>query len=412
MSISKFVKSLGPGLLYAGAAVGVSHLVQSTRVGASFGYDLIWILLIANLIKYPFFEFAPRYSVTTGKSLVHGYTKMGKWALILFILLTVSTMFAVTAAISLVTSGLLASLTGWDISIYQTSTIIMLLIMFFLLLGRFKLLEGMMKYIILILSVSTVMAVIFAFKPQLASGPNFDWNNVANLALLIAFVGWMPAPLDVSVWYSTWTVAKQKNSEEKINLKTAIRDFNIGYIGTVFLAIFFLMLGALIMYGSGETFSSEGVAFSGQLIKMYTSSLGSWAHYIIGIAAFTTMLSTSITVLDAYPRVLEPSFRLLRAKGEEQQHTKFNKSYLFWLLLVIIGSLVLMIAFGKSMKFMVDFATTLSFVTAPLLAILNYCVVMNLPKKNHPKKWLQVLSWIGMLLLSLFSIFYVIRKFF
>ena len=26
-------KSLGPGLLFAGAAVGVSHLVQSTRAG-------------------------------------------------------------------------------------------------------------------------------------------------------------------------------------------------------------------------------------------------------------------------------------------------------------------------------------------------------------------------------------------
>jgi len=28
------LKSLGPGLLFAGAAVGVSHLVQSTRAGA------------------------------------------------------------------------------------------------------------------------------------------------------------------------------------------------------------------------------------------------------------------------------------------------------------------------------------------------------------------------------------------
>ena len=48
-------KSLGPGLLFAGAAVGVSHLVQSTRAGADFGFGLLWVLLLATIFKYPFF---------------------------------------------------------------------------------------------------------------------------------------------------------------------------------------------------------------------------------------------------------------------------------------------------------------------------------------------------------------------
>ena len=39
-----FLQSLGPGLLFAGAAIGVSHLVQSTRAGAEFGFGLIWAL--------------------------------------------------------------------------------------------------------------------------------------------------------------------------------------------------------------------------------------------------------------------------------------------------------------------------------------------------------------------------------
>ena len=46
---------LGPGLLFAGAAIGVSHLVQSTRAGADFGFGLIWALALSNLFKYPFF---------------------------------------------------------------------------------------------------------------------------------------------------------------------------------------------------------------------------------------------------------------------------------------------------------------------------------------------------------------------
>ena len=39
------LKRLGPGLLFAGAAIGVSHLVQSTRAGADFGFGLLWALL-------------------------------------------------------------------------------------------------------------------------------------------------------------------------------------------------------------------------------------------------------------------------------------------------------------------------------------------------------------------------------
>lgn len=51
-------KKLGPGLLYAGAAVGVSHLIQSTRAGADFGYQLIWAILIVIILKYPFLSTA------------------------------------------------------------------------------------------------------------------------------------------------------------------------------------------------------------------------------------------------------------------------------------------------------------------------------------------------------------------
>ena len=65
----KVIQKLGPGLLFAGAAIGVSHLVQSTRAGADFGFGLLWALLLSNLFKYPFFLFGPKYSLATGESI-------------------------------------------------------------------------------------------------------------------------------------------------------------------------------------------------------------------------------------------------------------------------------------------------------------------------------------------------------
>ena len=87
------LKQLGPGLIFAGAAIGVSHLVQSTRAGADFGLGLIWALLLVNFSKYPFFQFGPRYSLATGESLLDGYLKMGKGLLWIYTIITFATMF-------------------------------------------------------------------------------------------------------------------------------------------------------------------------------------------------------------------------------------------------------------------------------------------------------------------------------
>ena len=94
----------GPGLLYAGAAVGVSHLVQSTRAGAEFGFQLLWVVLVINVIKYPIFEIGPRYAAATGTTLLDGYRKIGKWAVYTYMLLSIWTMFIIMGAISLVTA--------------------------------------------------------------------------------------------------------------------------------------------------------------------------------------------------------------------------------------------------------------------------------------------------------------------
>lgn len=411
MKISGFLRNLGPGLLYAGAAVGVSHLVQSTRAGASFGFDLVWVLILANIIKYPFFEFAPRYATSTGKSLVYGYEKIGKWALVLYAVLTISTMFAITAAIAMVTAGLFSSLIGVNIDFQWMTMGIMLFTMLFLIIGKFKILEGVMKYIILALTISTVIAVMMSLKSPLEGSMHFDWTQALDIAFLIAFVGWMPAPIDVSVWYSAWTEAKQQNKKKKISLDAAIQDFKIGYIGTGLLALGFLALGAYVMYGSGEEFSAKSVDFAGQLVNMYTMSLGNWAFYLIAIAAFTTMLSTSITVMDAYPRVLKPTFQLLLPKTKKIEEG-FDKTYFLWMLVLVLGSWGLILWFNTSMKTMVDMATTISFVTAPLLAILNYWAVMSIDKKDQPKTWLKIYAWLGMIFLSGFSIYFLIWKFF
>ena len=99
MNWNKISKVLGPGLIFASMAIGVSHLVQSTRAGANYGFALLWIIIAANVFKYPFFEFAGRYANATGESLIDGYNRLGKVPLWIYLIVTVGSMFFVMGAV-------------------------------------------------------------------------------------------------------------------------------------------------------------------------------------------------------------------------------------------------------------------------------------------------------------------------
>ena len=406
-------KSLGPGLLWAGAAVGVSHLVQSTRAGALFGFDLVWVVVLANVLKYPFFEFAPRYAAATGESLIDGYERTGRWAIWMYGIFTLLTMFTIQAAVTMVTAGILKNVTGWDMNIVLTAIVLLVFTALLIISGKYVLLDKVVKWIVILLTVTTIFAVFVAWwksAGKTSFQTTFDWKNAGDLAFLIALAGWMPAPIDVSVWHSLWSVEKKKTLEKSGLWKFALWDFKIGYYGTAVLALFFLALGALVMYGSGATFSSKAAVFAGQLIKMYTQVTGEWAYPIIAFAALATMFSTTVTCMDAYARVLPATSikiisSLRRIKPVLLSHV--------WLVILLAGTILLISNFMHGMKAMVDLATTLSFVTAPVMAFLNFKAVTSghFPEKYKPGKFLRGFSWISMVFLALFSLGYLAWRF-
>lgn len=397
------LKKLGPGLLFAGAAIGVSHLVQSTRAGADFGFGLVWALLLVNLFKYPFFQFGPRYAMATGETLLDGYKKLGKGVLVTYFILTFATMFTIQTAVTIVTAGLAYSIFGSFISIEVWTVIILLICFIILIKGQYKFLDKLMKMIVITLTISTIAAVFLA---STQNSHVFNLNQILpegsiEIAFLIAFMGWMPAPLDLSVWHSLWAIEKQKE-DSSFTVKSSIYDFNIGYLTTIILGIGFIALGALIMFQSGETFSAKGGEFANQLINMYTKSLGNWSYIIIGIAAFTTMFSTTLTTLDASPRAMEKTSQLLF--GDLLKH-----GYLLWILILTVGTIIIFFFLNSEMGLLVKIATILSFLTAPFYAIINYKLMSS---KHTPKEWrpslmMHVLCWLGILFLIGFSIWYL-----
>lgn len=401
-----FLQSLGPGLLFAGAAIGVSHLVQSTKAGAEFGFGLIWALFLVHVFKYPFFQFGPRYAAATGETLLDGYKKISKTALAVYYVLNFATMFTIQAAVTIVTASLAAQLFGLTDNLVVWSSILMIISVLILTFGKYKLLDNLMKYIIIILAISTIIAVSVAL---FSNKDAFDVTQIipsgtVEITFLIAFLGWMPAPLDVSIWHSIWSVEKSKNTFIKIKPKDAIFDFNVGYIGALILGICFVLLGALVMYKSGETFSNKGTVFAGQLIDLYTKNLGEFSYIFIAIAAFTTMFSTTITTLDASPRAMNKSSSLLFGK-------EFTYGYWFWIIFLFMGTFVILQYYLADMGLLIKIATILSFLTAPFYAILNFVLITgkHTPKEHQPKLFTRILSILGIVFLIGFSIWFLLN---
>ena len=410
-----WMRALGPGLLFAAAAVGVSHLVQSTRAGASYGLAMLVPILLANAIKYPAFRFGPQYAAATGTSLLEGYRRQGRWALVLYALLTVGTMFAIQAAVTVVTAALAMATLGLKASPVIVSVVILAICGALLGLGRYHWLERITRVLVAVLTISTVIAAVAALPLIDWSGPVFPSLNsldVPTVFFIVALVGWMPSAIDVSVWQSLWILARREDTKHTPTVREAVVDFHVGYIGTALLAVCFLVMGAGVMHNRGVVLVDSAGGFAGQVIQLYTTTLGAWSAPIIGVSAFFVMFSTTLTVLDGFPRAIAVLLARFHAPEEnskfEMNEFAQRRAYLAAMALLASGAVVVLWLVMTSLKAMVDIATTLSFLTAPLLALLNHRAVLgsDVAPEHRPRPWLRIASWLGILSQTSFALYY------
>ncbi len=415
LKLISFLKTIGPGFLLAGAAIGVSHIIQSTRAGADYGFSLIWVLILGCVSKYPFMEFAPRYLASTGNDMITGYKKHGKFAYWTYFVVTIGTMFAVQAAITIVTAGVAEQMfqLGW--SPFTWSIVVLSAVILLLLIGKYSALDKTMKIIIVTLTLATLITVGLAF-----SGSNFNrvmetptpsYWNIPGFLFLIAFMGWMPIPIDAAAWHTLWIKENARINKTKLTLKSTASDFNLGYLSASFLALFFLLMGALMLFGTGETFSTDSVKFSGQLVDLYERALGSWSGVVMAIAVLITLLSTLITVTDAYPRVIA---RYVAESDKPVMKKAAPNAYNILIVLIPIVSLLILSNFKQGFTVLVDFAAGLSFVSTAVLAFFNYQMVTSkdFPEEAKPSRTYRIFSICCLIVLSLMAGTYLVFKLF
>ncbi|HHF7010509.1 NRAMP family divalent metal transporter [Streptococcus mutans] len=400
---SKF-KAMGPGILMASAAVGGSHIVSSTQAGAIYGWQLAIIVLLVNLFKYPFFRFGSQYTLQNNKSLIEGYKEKGKLYLWVFFIMNIFSAVVNTAAVGILAAAILYNIfpNGFGLSISQLTTALIIVTLAMLLIGGYRFLDGLSKWVMTALTLATTLAVVIALFKHREYAPDFTapspWQLTA-LPFIVSLMGWMPAPIEISAINSMWTVEKRKTA--KVSLTDGIFDFNVGYIGTAILAFIFLALGALIQFGSGQQVKSASAAYIAQFINMYESSFGAWSRLLIAFIAFLCIFGTTITVIDGYSRANNETMRLLFGRKEASQ-----KALNVWMVFTSIIGIIIVLLFAGDVATLMRFAMIASFLTTPVYAYLNYSLVNN--KEHKLSVWLNWLSIFGLIYLAGFAIFFLV----
>ena len=404
--IPRFLSSLGPGIVLAAAAVGGSHLVASTKAGAIYGWQLIGLIVLVNFFKYPFFKAGVQYTMGTKKSLVEGYSDLGKGYLFTFMVLSCVGAIVNTAALTMFSASLLSYFLPIDVPLTVGSVLIISVCLIILFSGSFSSLDKLSKLIMATLTIFTVIALILALskaEPVMIDDYNSPspWT-LSALGFLVVTMGWMPAPIEMSSINSIWL--KTQSESKIVTPKAALFDFNVGYIGTTLLAVVFLSLGATLLHGTGVELSKSGIRFSQQLVSLYSHTIGDWSKYLVAMIAFFSIFGSTITVIDGYARAISESQRLLKSEKSYSY-----KLYGFWMLSISATALYIIVFLAGALIPMLDFAMIMAFTAAPFFAFLNYVLIKksNLPEPLKLGKGMNILAITGLVYLFGFLILFV-----
>lgn len=377
----------GPGLLFTGAAIGTSHLVQSTRAGAMFGAALIGVILLANLLKYPAFRFGIDFSHARRQSLLTGYRELGLWALALFFLTVIPLVPIVWAALAAATAGIIGAIFGPFLSVPMLASLVLLAASALLLLGGYRLLDKVNAVMLAFLVISTLITTAMVI-PRVEWGTivDFTWTQESMaLLFIVALAGFMPNPMDVSVIVSVWKVEADHTlpPEAHPTINEARSSFRWPYLMTAFMAVCFCVMGAGVMHAQDIAPVSDAPGFAAQLVNLYREALGEGAAILAAIAALSVMLTTVIAAVDGYCRTLPVAIAVWQGhEGEEVS----KRAYLWSCVLLVGLAVVALFTLMSEFTVFLDFVTSATFVVAPLIATLNYLVVTrcDLPEAARP----------------------------
>jgi Mn2+/Fe2+ NRAMP family transporter len=335
---------IGPGVVWAGLAIGGGELVLIPRVGSVYGMMFLWMPLLAIALKYFMVNEIGRWSVATGTSimdglaLIPGPSKWLNWVLLVVCLyLGAVHIGGLVAMVGIIFHNLVQVFTpfAWSIVIMVSFVVLSWT-------HRYSILEKVLMVMVGILTISVIMIGIAFFPPlrELVEGFMFripsvtpEWAVQKYKISSIPMVEILPAMAFAgcgavnSLWYSDWALSKgiglgkyfdglektditydelkslDSSAVEKIKgwLRVMFHDCLWGANVLTIVATFFYLLIAIVILNPMQE-APGGLKFITTLSQTFTKTLGPWAKWLYLLGAFGVIYSTMATIYDGYAR--------------------------------------------------------------------------------------------------------------
>ena len=420
-------RAMGPGIVAAMTGIGASHIMHGPTAGAEFGYSLLWVVLFAYLLKYHAFEFAHRYTLARGESVMEAYERTGKrygnWPLWYLVAQSLANTFGIAGralgAGALLWAGLpFLPLPVWAALVLLSSVVLLWI-------GRYKALEFAIKICVILFVIMVLLTFVLQAPPPTEYVANLlpTLPPVAAMMLFGSMWGYFPTTLEVSTMQSNWAVDKKVgmvkvkelraqgyNVEvDKDYLKNHMtlfrRDMKISYVMSFFTGMAFLIVGAAVLNPLGLVPAGDQMGIT--IARVYTDFFGQWIFPVIIIGAAAALWSTVFTYFDGQARVFEEASVRLRKVWNKPGPRKLL--YRGFQMLWLVAGTAIIVGMPEPI-FIVQLASVTALLFSPVLYWLNIKAIKDNftdeDKLLMPSKFQFAWAWTGVSALVLVSVYF------
>jgi Mn2+/Fe2+ NRAMP family transporter len=352
----KWLRDIGPGVLIAAAFIGPGTVTLCTIAGASFGYSLIWAIILSTFSTIVLQEMSLRIGLVTRMNLAEVIRTSIKSKILnrFIILLIISSILIGNTAYEA------GNITGASLGIsaiinYESINYIPVFIglIAFLILyqGDYKILEKSLVSLVIVMSISFFITAIMTkpdittllkgiFKPQV---------NSSNLIVVLGLIGTTVVPYNIFLHSSL--VSEKWNSIEKLKVARIESFISILLGGLVSLSIII----------TAASVSNQNVTGVIDLAKGLEPLYGKFAIYFLGLGLFASGITSSITAPLAAAYVAKSCFGW-------NNSLKSKRFRLVWIFILITGVFVSMIKINPIE--IIKFAQFSNSLLLPIIAII------------------------------------------
>jgi len=400
--------TLGPGIVWAASAVGVSELVFATRAGALYGMALLWAPLLSLFIKYFMTEIVGAYTIATGENVVTAFSrvevKVGKlrllprgWILWLLWVLFIFSIAGMAGCALAVGAALYALIPALPFAIWSLLALAVVGIILFW--GSYGALTQVSRLLVAVMVFFVFYAIAQVMPPagEILGGliPGVPAGSPPEL---IPLLGWTGAGAVGTVWFSMWAQASNRGMAGKRGEPTAadvprIRDWLqinrmdliISTVITAILTTGFLIAGAVILRPLGTV--PEGDALGIVLAQIAGQHWGKAGEVIFLLGVLGTLFSTLLANIDGICRVAASAVGFYQGKKEPPK-----KWYNTFLVIYILTSALLAFVI-RAPVFMLQITAAVDTMLIPIIAVMAIHICRTyLPTEFHPPRFTLVMT--------------------